>query len=46
MCIRDRAWGSLSHLYYNSPTGTRTDVALAARRAYEEDAYLLSLIHI
>jgi TolB-like protein len=34
------AWGSLSHLYYNSPTGTRTDVALAARRAYEEDAYL------
>jgi eukaryotic-like serine/threonine-protein kinase len=34
------AWGSLSHLYYNSQTGTGTDVALAARRAYEEDAYL------
>jgi len=34
------AWGSLSHLYYNSQTGTQTDVALAARRAYEEDAYL------
>jgi serine/threonine-protein kinase len=34
------AWGSLSHLYYNSPTGTRTDVVLAARRAYEADAYL------
>ncbi len=34
------AWGSLSHLYYNSQTATPTDVALAARRAYEEDAYL------
>ncbi|MFL5401680.1 MAG: protein kinase domain-containing protein [Gemmatimonadales bacterium] len=32
------AWASLSHLYYQ--TGTLVDVKLAARRAYEEDAYL------
>lgn len=32
------AWATLSHLYYQ--TGTSVDVKLAARRAYEEDAYL------
>jgi TolB-like protein/tRNA A-37 threonylcarbamoyl transferase component Bud32 len=32
------AWGTLSHLY--SQTGDQVDVKLAARRAYEEDAYL------
>jgi TolB-like protein/tRNA A-37 threonylcarbamoyl transferase component Bud32/tetratricopeptide (TPR) repeat protein len=32
------AWASLSHLYYQ--TGNLVDVKLAARRAYEEDAYL------
>jgi serine/threonine-protein kinase len=32
------AWGSLSHLY--NQTGDQVDVKLAARRAYEEDAYL------
>ena len=34
------AWASLSHLYYNDPTTSTTDVMLAARRAYEADAYL------
>ena len=34
------AWASLSHLYYNDPTTSTTDVMLAARRAYESDAYL------
>ncbi|MGH7499153.1 MAG: protein kinase domain-containing protein [Gemmatimonadales bacterium] len=32
------AWAVLSHLY--NQTGGETDAALAARRAYEEDAYL------
>jgi eukaryotic-like serine/threonine-protein kinase len=32
------AWATLSHLYYQ--TGNLVDVKLAARRAYEEDAYL------
>ncbi len=32
------AWAALSHLYYQ--TGGETDAKLAARRAYEEDAYL------
>jgi serine/threonine-protein kinase len=32
------AWGTLSHLY--NQTGDQVDVKLAARRAYEEDAYL------
>jgi serine/threonine-protein kinase len=32
------AWAILSHLY--NQTGGETDAALAARRAYEEDAYL------
>ncbi|MEP7175033.1 MAG: serine/threonine-protein kinase, partial [Gemmatimonadales bacterium] len=32
------AWGVLSHLY--NQTGSGADVVLAARRAYEEDAYL------
>ena len=32
------AWGMLSHLY--NQTGSGADVVLAARRAYEEDAYL------
>ncbi|MGH7526323.1 MAG: protein kinase domain-containing protein [Gemmatimonadales bacterium] len=32
------AWATLSHLYYQ--TGNMVDVKLAARRAYEEDAYL------
>jgi eukaryotic-like serine/threonine-protein kinase len=32
------AWAMLSHLYYQ--TGSLVDVKLAARRAYEEDAYL------
>jgi serine/threonine-protein kinase len=32
------AWSTLSHLYNQS--GTQVDVKLAARRAYEEDAYL------
>jgi serine/threonine-protein kinase len=32
------AWGSLSHLYYQ--TSEMTDVLLAAQRAYEADAYL------
>ncbi len=34
------AWASLSHLYGNDPTTSLTDVFLAARRAYEADAYL------
>jgi serine/threonine-protein kinase len=34
------ALGSLSHLYYNAPGKSLTDVILAARRAYEADAYL------
>ncbi len=34
------AWGSLSHLYNNTEGTTNTDVVIAARRAYEEDAYL------
>jgi TolB-like protein/tRNA A-37 threonylcarbamoyl transferase component Bud32 len=33
------AWAMLSHLY-NNRTGGETDAKLAARRAYEEDAYL------
>jgi eukaryotic-like serine/threonine-protein kinase len=32
------AWAALSHLY--NQTGGETDAKLAARRAYEEDAYL------
>jgi serine/threonine-protein kinase len=32
------AWATLSHLYYQ--TGSMSDVRLAARRAYEADAYL------
>jgi serine/threonine-protein kinase len=32
------AWATLSHLYYQ--TGNLVDVKLAARRAYEEDAFL------
>jgi tetratricopeptide (TPR) repeat protein len=32
------AWSTLSHLY--NQTGDNVDVKLAARRAYEEDAYL------
>jgi TolB-like protein len=32
------AWAMLSHLYYQ--TGNEVDVKLAARRAYETDAYL------
>ncbi len=34
------ALGSLSHLYYNAQGKSLTDVILAARRAYEADAYL------
>ncbi len=34
------AWASLSHLYYNDPSTSLTDVLLAARRAYESDAFL------
>jgi TolB-like protein len=34
------AWASLSHLYGNDPNASQTDVVLAARRAYESDAYL------
>jgi len=34
------AWASLSHLYANDPTTALTDVMLAARRAYEADAFL------
>jgi serine/threonine-protein kinase len=34
------AWASLSHLYYNDPSTSLTDVMLAARRAYESDAFL------
>jgi serine/threonine-protein kinase len=34
------ALGSLSHLYNNDPGTTISDVVLAARRAYEADAYL------
>jgi serine/threonine-protein kinase len=34
------AWGSLSHLYARDPSAGQTDVVLAARRAYESDAYL------
>jgi len=34
------AWGSLSHLYGNDPSTSLTDVMLAARRAYEADAFL------
>jgi serine/threonine-protein kinase len=34
------AWASLSHLYYNDPSTSITDVMLAARRAYEADAFL------
>jgi len=34
------AWASLSHLYANDPTTSLTDVMLAARRAYEADAFL------
>jgi len=34
------AWASLSHLYYNVPDKSLVDVVLAARRAYEADAWL------
>jgi serine/threonine-protein kinase len=34
------AWASLSHLYANDPSTSLTDVMLAARRAYESDAFL------
>ena len=34
------AWASLSHLYGNDPATSQTDVILAARRAYEADAFL------
>jgi serine/threonine-protein kinase len=34
------AWASLSHLFYNDPGTSLTDVMLAARRAYESDAFL------
>jgi len=34
------AWASLSHLYGNDPSTSLTDVMLAARRAYESDAFL------
>ncbi len=36
-----RAWASLAHLYNN--TKGPTDAKLAARRAYEEDAYLANI---
>jgi serine/threonine-protein kinase len=36
------AWGSLAHLYARDPSTGQTDVVLAARRAYESDAYLES----
>jgi serine/threonine-protein kinase len=36
-----RAWASLSHVYYR--TKSVTDVNLAARRAYEADAYLSNI---
>jgi len=34
------AWGSLSHLYGLADNTSETDIVLAARRAYESDAYL------
>ena len=34
------AWASLSHLYYNDPSTSITDVMLAARDAYRSDAFL------
>jgi serine/threonine-protein kinase len=34
------AWGSLSHLYGLADGAGETDIVLAARRAYESDAYL------
>jgi eukaryotic-like serine/threonine-protein kinase len=34
------AWGSLSHLYGLADNAGETDIVLAARRAYESDAYL------
>ncbi len=34
------AWASLSHLYYNDPSKSITDVMVAAQRAYEADAFL------
>jgi serine/threonine-protein kinase len=34
------AWASLSHLYNNDPSAGATDAMLAARRAYESDAFL------
>jgi serine/threonine-protein kinase len=34
------AWGSLSHLYGLAENTGETDIVLAARRAYESDAYL------
>ena len=37
---RASAWATLSHLHYQPGMGGRTEVLLAARRAYEEDAYL------
>jgi TolB-like protein len=37
---RATAWATLSHLHYQPGMGGRTEVLLAARRAYEEDAYL------
>jgi TolB-like protein len=37
---RADAYSTLSHLYYNDPENGASAVALAAQRAYEEDAYL------
>jgi serine/threonine-protein kinase len=34
------AWASLSHLYYNDPSTSITDVMLAARNALQSDAFL------
>jgi serine/threonine-protein kinase len=39
--LQAQAWASLSHLYNRS--GSYTDVNLAARRAYEADAYLSNI---
>ncbi|MFZ5624288.1 MAG: protein kinase domain-containing protein, partial [Gemmatimonadota bacterium] len=36
------AWATLSHLYYQIPEKTGVDVNLAARRALEEDAFLIN----
>jgi eukaryotic-like serine/threonine-protein kinase len=34
------AWATLSHLYYQLPTATPTDVELAAQHAFEADEFL------